>query len=77
MSKVTIKLNKSGVAELLKCEDIARACDEAGQKVLAKAKGEYEVDTQIHTRAVTRVSTTTKDGYFRELANNTLLKALK
>lgn len=56
---------------------MAKACDEAGQEVLAKAKGEYEVDTQIHTRAVTRVSTTTKDGYFRELANNTLLKALK
>lgn len=73
-------LNRKGVAELLKSEEMATVIREASDKVLGNAGGAaagYSSNVQIHHRAVGRVYVLNEQGQKDNNENNTLLKALR
>ena len=77
MSKVEIKLNSPGVRELLKCSEIAAACEEQARAVAGRAGDGYVVEQRSYAErtgfAVVADSSKAKRD---NLKNNTLLKAL-
>ena len=77
MSKVYIQLNSKGISELMKSDEIADFLQSKADDMIARcSKGSYVSDTQIHHRAVTRVSTADRATYYRNLHSNELLKAM-
>ena len=78
MSDLKFELNYAGVGELLKCDALCEGMQSIGSGVAARAGDGYEADTQIgKKRAHTFVKPTTKQAYYDNLKNNTLLKALQ
>lgn len=74
------KLNRKGVAELLKSPEMAEVIRDASDGVLQRAGGSsagYSMNVQIHNRAVGRVYPYNATGQRDNNENNTLLKALK
>lgn len=77
MSNVIFKLNSAGVRELLRSEEMASVCMEHAQRVRESAGQDYETGRRNYperTGAAVRPANTS--GYFDNLRNNTLLKAL-
>lgn len=75
--KVTVKLNRAGVRELLKSPEIAEACKAQADAVADRAGDGYAVEQRDYperTRYV--VSAETDEARRDNLKNNTLLKAL-
>lgn len=78
MSNIEIRLNTSGVGELLHSDAVAGYCSEIANGITSKCSGNYSIDQQSGKyRSVTRVKTNDKDTYFRNLQNNELLKAMR
>ena len=77
MGKFKFELNRQGVAELLKGNEMASILREAGHRVAATAGAGFEADTKvIGTRQVCLISADTPEAKNRNLKENTLLKAL-
>lgn len=77
MNRVRIQLDIKGVRELLKSEEVASFLQEKSHDIVSRCnKGKYDVNTQVHNRAVSRVTTADKETYYRNLKNNELLKAM-
>lgn len=71
-------LNRKGVSELLKGEEMKSLLNDIGSKVKSKAGVGYEAEVvQSSDRAKTIVSAKSKKAKRDNLKNNTLLKALK
>lgn len=78
MAKFKFELNKAGVGELLKSEEMMTICKEYADGIRARAGEGYETDTYVgKTRANAMVYPATKEAYMDNLENNTLLKAVK
>lgn len=78
MAKYKFKLDKSGVRELLRSDEM-KAMLKAKADATAKACGDgFESGSYVMpTRAVARVSAVTIEARQNDLKNNTILKALK
>lgn len=77
MSKVRIKLNRSGVRELLRSNEMMQACVEQANMVKQRAGDGYEVNTHVgKNRVNAEVKAETFAARRDNLKNNTLLKAL-
>ena len=77
MANVEVVLNSAGVRELLQCAEIEATCRELAEGVASRAGDGYTVDTHVgKTRVNAMVSADTRDAYYDNLRNNTLLKAL-
>ncbi len=77
MSNVDIKLDSSGINELLHSAEIGSALREVGNGVQSRAGDNFQAVTlNLPTRLVVRVSAANKDGVKENLDNNVLLKAV-
>jgi hypothetical protein len=75
--KVEIKLNSTGVRELLKSPEIQAACMDEALKVAGRAGGGYEAQTRSYPeRSGAAVVAGTEEAKRDNLRNNTLLKAM-
>ncbi len=78
MAKYTLELNRSGVRELLRSDEMLAIVSEHAQATLNSCGSGYEMDARLGTnRARARVTTTTRQAASDNLKNNTLLKALQ
>lgn len=77
MSNIEVKLNREGVAELLKSEEMKAICKEYADAALQKLGDGYEVTTYTgKTRANASVHATTYKSRRDNANNNTILKAV-
>ena len=80
MSNITIKLNRAGVGELLKSEDMQKVTSELGEEIKNRAGGDagYLISTEVgKTRCNTSIAITDFKLLNREKNNNTLIKSLR
>lgn len=78
MSKVRVELNRSGVRELLRSEEMRAVVKERADEVVQRCGEGYEADSYVgRNRVNATISTTTYRAYYSNLKNNTVLKALK
>ena len=77
MSKVKFELNKSGVRDLLRSNEMMSVCVDYANKVQGRAGDGYEVSTYVGANRVNAsVSAATYEARKDNHENNTLLKAL-
>lgn len=83
MSKIRFELNRAGVGELLKSEEMKGILESYAEQVRSRctygsaSPEEYETDTRVRgSRAVATVRAATPRARNSNLKNNTLLKAL-
>ena len=77
MSSVKVKLNLTGLNELMKSQEITDAVLEAGQAVAQAAGGDYSAE--VHTArwiAISNVYPDSKEAAHENFKDNTLLKAI-
>lgn len=77
-SNMKVKLDKSGVRELLKSSEVKSICLELAQGVQSRAGDNYEVEERNYperTGAVVRPANI--NGHYDNLENNTLLRSLR
>ena len=72
-SKIRVKLNKAGVRELLKSSEMQTICMEHAHRIQQTAGIDYEAGE----RAGAAVYPANDKGYYDNLKNNTLLKAVR
>lgn len=76
--KVRIKLNRKGVKELLKSEEMQAICKEHAQAALSRLGDGYEVTSRVgKTRCNSEVAAVTRKAKKENMEKNTILKALK
>lgn len=72
------ELNRSGVSQLLKGQEIQGILNEHAASIRGRAGEGYAQDSRVgKTRANAMVYPDTAEAYFRNLKRNTLLKAMK
>lgn len=77
MSKFVFKLNRSGVAELMKSQAMQDVLSEHAKTIKDRAGDGYEQDIYLgKNRAIAMVSTTSFEARKDNSENNTLLKAV-
>ena len=77
MSKSGFKLNRNGVRDLLRSQEMQEGLLQYAQAVMKSAGDGYEISSYVgKTRANVSVSTASKKAYQDCLDNNTLLRAL-
>ncbi len=78
MSKVKIKLNRAGVRELLKSQEMANCCMQEARRVQTSAGANYQAEVRNYPeRTGAAVFPANAEGYYDNLNNNTLLRSLK
>lgn len=77
MAKVRIKLNKSGVRELLKSSSIAQECEKEASKVLNRCGPGFEMEKRNYPeRTGYAIYPGDERAYYHNLKHNTILKAV-
>lgn len=75
--KVEIKLNTSGVRELLKSAELSEECMEYAKRMQANAGEHYSVEARSYPERVgAAVFPADEKGYYDNLHHNTLVKAM-
>lgn len=79
MSKdIKFELNRSGVSELLKGEELKSLVTEIGTAVVERCGDGYEGDVYIGPKRLNfMIKPATPHAYYSNLKHNTILKALK
>ena len=78
MNKVKFELDRNGVKELLKSQELTAECRRYAQDVAARAGDGFGCeDRHYPERTGCAVRPDTDEAYFRNLNENILLKALK
>lgn len=78
MARVEIKLNRSGVKELLLSDEMLHVCEAHANKALTKLGEGYEVTSMKGRRRVNaEVAAVSKKAKRENLNNNSILKALR
>ena len=78
MSKKKFELNRSGVAELLKGQEMQALLAEKASEIQSRCGDGYEHDVYVgKTRANAMVQATTYQAKRDNLKNNTILKAVR
>jgi len=78
MASVKVKLNSSGVRELLRSSEMMAVCKEHADKAQSKLGDGYEVTTHTGAKRVNAsVGTATADAMRDNMENNSILKALR
>lgn len=77
MADIKIELNRSGVAELMKSQEMLGLCESLAQKAAGSLGDGYEVTTYVgRTRANASIHAVTDKARKDNLKNNSLLKAI-
>lgn len=78
MSKVRFELNKKGVGELLKSQEMKDVLSSYASDIQGRVGGSYQTDTmQMGTRAIASVFTEEPDEIQDNFDNNTLWRATR
>lgn len=78
MAKVTVKLNTSGIKELLKSKEMLNICEEYANNALGRLGNGYKVTSMTgRNRVNAEISAETNKAKRDNAKNNTILKALK
>lgn len=78
MSNIKFELNQAGVRELLTSEEAASICMEHATRVQSIAGEHYTAESRRYPkRTGAAVYPNDSEGYFDNLHNNTLLRALR
>lgn len=78
MSKFKFMLNRKGVSELLKGQEMVDVLDSYGKEIQSKAGPGYKSDIYVgKTRANASIKVGDRKSYRDNLKNNTLLKLIK
>lgn len=73
-----IKLNRQGVRDLLRSDEVEAACKELADGISLRAGAGYEVDSRKgRNRAIAEVRAVTDKAKRDNLNHNTLLKVMK
>lgn len=77
MSKLEFVLNRAGVRQLLKSQEMQEVCESYAEEVASKCGDGYEVDQYMaETRGISSVKAVTAEAIRDNFENNTLEKAL-
>ena len=77
-SNIKIELDRAGVRELLRSEEMMSVCEEQGRQMLERLGEGYESDSRVgRNRVNVEVRTANEIGIRDNLENNSLLKASK
>ena len=77
-NKVKVTLNKAGVREMLKSDEMMAICSEHASTIMQRCGPGYEMDTYTgKNRVNARVTASTYQAKADNMRNNTLLKAVK
>ena len=77
MAKVQIKLNREGVRELLKSEEMMAVCEEHANAALSRLGGGYKVSPYVGKKRVNaEISAESIKAKCQNAKHNTILKAL-
>ena len=77
MSKTKIVLNKKGVRELLRSQEMMNVCASYAKKAVQKLGDGYEVSNHVgKNRVNSSVRTVTSEAVKENMENNTILKAV-
>ena len=78
MADVRIKLNKAGVRELLRSEEMKALCEEHTNAALSRLGPGYEVTTMTgKNRVNAEIAAVSYKAKRENMKNNTILKALR
>lgn len=78
MAEVKIKLNRAGVKQLLRSDEMKAACKECADGALSRLGEGYEVTTYTGTTRVNAsVKANSRKAIRENMENNTILKALR
>lgn len=78
MAKVKVVLNREGVRELLRSDEMMSVCEEYADKALSKLGAGYEVTTHTgSSRVNASIGTASYDAMHDNMKNNSILKALR
>ena len=78
MNNVQIELDSAGIQELLKSEEVQQCLTEQAEAIIGRCEGNYETDVHVgKKRANVAIKTTDEHTYWKNLADNELLRALK
>ncbi len=78
MAKVEIKLNREGVRELLRSNEMKSICEEHANNALGKLGAGYSVSSMVgQNRANASILAETYDARKENAEQNTILKALR
>ena len=78
MSDIKVSLNRAGVRELLKSQEMMRLCTDLANERAARAGAGYGVNTRVGANRVNaEIRAETFEAYRDNLKNNTLLKVLQ
>ncbi len=78
MANLKVVLNRSGVKELMKSEEMMAICQELADNALSQCGNGYEVTTRVgKTRVNAEIAAVSYSARKDNAKNNTILKALK
>lgn len=78
MAKVELKLNKKGVRELLRSDEMKSICEEHANNALSKLGAGYSVSSMVgQNRANASILAETYEAKKENAEHNTILKALR
>lgn len=77
-NKVKVVLNREGVRELLKSEEMMAVCSEHASQIMERCGAGYEMDAYVgKNRVNAMVTASSYQAKADNMKNNTLLKAVK
>ena len=77
MSKLRVKLNRQGVRELLKSQEMMNACSSVAESAYSQLGDGYSLTKHVgKNRVNVSISTRTAESVRENYENNTILKAL-
>lgn len=77
MSKIKLVLNREGVRELLKSQEMQNICKEYAEEIANRSDGDYEVTTYVGVnRCAASVITADRETMRKNLDGNALLKGI-
>lgn len=77
MAKVQIKLNREGVRELLKSEEMMAVCEDHANAALSRLGGGYKASSYVgKNRVNAEISAESIKAKYQNAKHNTILKAL-
>lgn len=76
--KVKIELNRDGVRDLLKSDEMMAVCSEHASRILQNCGDGFEMDTHVgRNRVNAMVYASTVEAVRKNMKHNTILKAVK
>jgi hypothetical protein len=74
-ARVYAKLDKAGIAELMKSEELGKVLEQVANKLESDAGGGYEVVVEYNRRTSRVISMVKSDNFGREAATGALARA--